>query len=626
MPPDQRLDAASELAAALPEHDITGELGCGTWGVVRAAVHRASGRQVAIKQLPSAFAADPDVRVRFARHTAALTSLQHPHLAVVDQVVDDGDLCLLVVERLTGGGLWARVDRDGCTPLAAAAVALAALAGLEAAHERGVVHGAVKPGNLLLSDAGVLHVTDLGTAGVVGGDRTLATRQGRIVGAPEYLAPEQARGGGLSPATDVYAVGTVLYALLAGTLPFPDDAAPVAVLSRRAFERPTPLQELAPQVAPSICDVVMRALAIDPAARHHTAAAFALDLARACTAMWGSGWLAAQPLPVLGSDGVVAATERAAPPPRPWGTPAEQSGATVVSPSHFADDAVHPGSSTAGTIPASLAALTPADVVPVDTLVREAPRPGLPLAIALVAAVSMMLLAVVGIGPFGVRERLPLGSSDVDVDYFLVHNSAGPSAQLVPLDLSQRILVSALPGVHWNRVRVTVSSLGVSRSREVVAPVDASIGEPDFMRPAPVDLSSVRYLFGGRLDGRVELLDGTRQVGFVRFQVRTTQNGLATAMGAAAMLLVLLALAAGACFARSLALRPSGWAAFLGLGAAGVALGVGVVVLMAAADVQSATSATALACASAGLVTGLCLASAAERSGRRRRYAGGWKP
>jgi hypothetical protein len=154
-----------------------------------------------------------------------------------------------------------------------------------------------------------------------------------------------------------------------------------------------------------------------------------------------------------------------------------------------------------------------------------------------------------------------------------------------------------------------------------MAPVDESTGEPDFLDPTSVDLSSVRHLLGGRLDGRVELLDGTRQVGFVRFQVRTAQNGLATAMGAAAMLLVLLALAAGACFARSLVLRPSGWAAFLGLGAAGAALGVGVVVLMAAADVQSATSAAALACASAGLVTGLCLASAAERFGRRRRFA-----
>ena len=132
-----------------------------------------------------------------------------------------------------------RADRDGCTPPEAAAVALAALAGLEAAHERGVVHGAVKPGNLLLSDAGVLQVTDLGTAGVVGGDRTLATRQRTVVGTPEYLAPEQARGG-LCPATDVYAVGTVLYALLAGRLPFPDDTDPVTVLAMRPLPRGRP--------------------------------------------------------------------------------------------------------------------------------------------------------------------------------------------------------------------------------------------------------------------------------------------------------------------------------------------------------------------------------------------------
>jgi serine/threonine-protein kinase len=622
MPPDQPFGVASELAAVLPEYDITGELGRGTWGVVLAGVHRATGRLVAIKQLPAAFATDSGVRARFAQRTVALTTLHHPHLGVVDQVVVDDHRCLLVVERLTGGGLWGRLDRDGCTPPSAAAVALAVLAGLEAAHERGVVHGAVKPGNLLQSDAGVLQVTDLGTAGVVGGDRTLATRQRTIVGTPQYLAPEQARGGGLSPATDVYAVGMVLYALLAGRLPFPDDTDPVTVLARRAFERPTPLREVAPQVAPNVCDVVMRALAIDPAARHHSAAAFALDLADACTATWGPGWLAAQPLPVLASDRVVAATERAALPPRPWGNPIAQPGAGVPSPSNPADHRVRPGP-MAGTVSASLAELTPADLIPVDTLAREAPSPALPLATALIAAVAMMVLAVVGIGPFGARTRLSLQNGYVQVGDFLVYNSAGSSpVPVVPLDLSRHIPVSADPGARWDRFRVTVSSLGVSRSKLVVAPVDPSTGEADFVDPTMVDLSSARYLLGGRLDAKVELLDGTRRVRVVRFQARTAQSGLATAMGVAAMLLVLLDLAAGACFARSLVRRPSGWAAFLGLGVAGMALGVGLVALMAAADVQWATSATALACASAGLVTGLCLASAAERFGKRRGYSG----
>ena len=197
----------------------------------------------------------------------------------------------------------------------------------------------------------------------------------------------------------------------------------------------------------------------------------------------------------------------------------------------------------------------------------------------------------------------------MQVGDFLVYSSDSSPVRVCLSTCPDAVPVSAEPGVPWDRFRVTVGSLGVSRSKVVVAPVDQSTGERDFVEPSMVDLSSARYVLGGRLDGKVELLDGRWPVGVVRFQARTAQSGLATGMGVAAVLLVLLDLAAGVGFARSLFRRPSGWAAFLGLGVAGVVLGVGVA-LMAAADVRSATTATTLACASGGLVTGLCLASA----------------
>ncbi len=120
---------------------------------------------------------------------------------------------------------------------------LATIAGLQAAHEHQILHRDVKPENLMFSATGALKVTDFGIAKVVGGEDTLATRAGEVVGTPAYIAPEQARGGDLSPATDVYAVATMFYELLSGQLPFDDDADAMALLFKHAFETPTPLRE-----------------------------------------------------------------------------------------------------------------------------------------------------------------------------------------------------------------------------------------------------------------------------------------------------------------------------------------------------------------------------------------------
>ena len=123
------------------------------------------------------------------------------------------------MEQLPGGTLWSRFSTEGFTPPAAAAAVLASIAGLQAAHEHHILHRDVKPENLMFSASGALKVTDFGIAKVVGGEGTLATRAGEVVGTPAYIAPEQARGAALSPATDVYAVATMFYELLSGQLP-----------------------------------------------------------------------------------------------------------------------------------------------------------------------------------------------------------------------------------------------------------------------------------------------------------------------------------------------------------------------------------------------------------------------
>jgi serine/threonine-protein kinase len=262
--------------------------------------HRQLDRQVAIKQLPAHLATDPAVRRRFTAEARVLASLDHPHVVPVFDFVERDGVCLLVMELLPGGTLRSRVTAaGGFAAPHSVAVSLACASGLGAAHRRGILHRDIKPENMLFAASGVVKVTDFGIAKVIGGPDTVVTRDGDVLGTPAYIAPEQVRGGQLSPATDVYALATVLYELLAGVLPFPEEAEQIAILFKHAYEKPVPLRDASPDVPGPVAAVVMRGLATEPAERFATAEAFGVALAEACTRAWGQGWLPAEVIPLM---------------------------------------------------------------------------------------------------------------------------------------------------------------------------------------------------------------------------------------------------------------------------------------------------------------------------------------
>ncbi|WP_433726352.1 protein kinase domain-containing protein [Nocardia sp. CA-129566] len=295
------------LRAALPAYDIGAQVGRGGCGVVLAGTHRRLGRPVAIKQIPPQFAHDEQVRRRFVAEARLLAAIDHPHVVRVFDYIEDDELCLLVMEYLPGGTVGSRFATEGFDAATAVAVGLACAAGLEAAHRHRILHRDVKPSNLMFGIGGAIKLTDFGIAKIVGGDRTLITRTGEIVGTPSYVAPEQARGQPLSPATDVYALATMLYQLLSGVLPFPPSDDHLATLFAHAFGDPIPLTEVAPGVPGPIADVVMRGLATDPADRFDTAELFGIALAELAASCWGGDWLTPVGIPVIGADTIVAA-------------------------------------------------------------------------------------------------------------------------------------------------------------------------------------------------------------------------------------------------------------------------------------------------------------------------------
>ncbi|MFC9436503.1 serine/threonine-protein kinase [Nocardia sp. NPDC057030] len=295
------------VRAALPAYDIGAELGRGGCGVVLAGTHRRLGRPVAIKQIPPQFVHDDQVRRRFVAEARVLAAIDHPHVVRVFDYLEHGELCLLVMEYLPGGTVGERFARQGYDSATAVAIALSCAAGLTAAHRHQVLHRDVKPANLMFAAGGAIKLTDFGIAKIVGGDQTLVTKAGDIIGTPSYIAPEQARGQQLSPATDVYALATMLYQLLSGVLPFPPGDGPLATLFAHAFDEPIPLGEVAPGIPEPIAAVVMRGLATDPAQRFDTAESFGIALAQPAASCWGEDWLTPLGIPVFGADTIIAA-------------------------------------------------------------------------------------------------------------------------------------------------------------------------------------------------------------------------------------------------------------------------------------------------------------------------------
>jgi len=252
--------------------------------VVWSAYHQTLGRHVAVKLLPPGFAADDEVRQQFRSEAKLIASLNHPHIAQVHDFIETGDLYLLVMERLDGGTLWDRFSTSGLSPAGACAAVLAASVALHHAHGRGVLHRDVKPQNLMFDAKSTLKVTDFGMAKVLTGSH-------QVLGTPAYMPPEQVLGQEVTPGSDVYALGSVLYELLSGRLPYEAERSALAMLHAHAYEDPIPLRDLSPSVPESLAAVTMKAIARDRTRRYHSAEEFGAGLATAANQVWDTGWL-----------------------------------------------------------------------------------------------------------------------------------------------------------------------------------------------------------------------------------------------------------------------------------------------------------------------------------------------
>jgi beta-lactam-binding protein with PASTA domain/predicted Ser/Thr protein kinase len=233
-------------------------------------------RQVALKVLHSRFLQDPQFVERFQREAEHAAGLQHPNIvAVFDRGQDDG-VNYIAMRYVQGPTLKELIER-GLAPEQAVALVRQVLEGARFAHRNGIVHRDLKPQNVIVDEEGKAVVTDFGIAraGV-----SEITQTGSVMGTPQYLSPEQAQGFEVTPVSDLYSIGVILYEALSGRVPFEGESA-VAVAMKQVSEMPQRPSSINPAVSPALDGVVMRALEKEPGQRFQSADAFiaALDQA-----------------------------------------------------------------------------------------------------------------------------------------------------------------------------------------------------------------------------------------------------------------------------------------------------------------------------------------------------------
>jgi serine/threonine-protein kinase len=268
-------------------YEVVSELGRGGMGIVYKARQIALDRMVALKVIRSAEFASEDALLRFQKEAEAVALLDHPHIVPIYQVGHAAGLRFFSMKLIPGSSMDKKLADFSDNPRGAARLLATIAEAVNHAHQRGILHRDLKPANILLDEQGEPHVSDFGLARRIEADSDL-THSGYPLGTPSYMSPEQARGerASLSTATDVYGLGSILYALLTGQAPFTGTSL-AETLDKVRGATPEPPGRLNSRVPRDLEIICLKCLEKDPGRRYASASALAADLLR---------WLGGEPI------------------------------------------------------------------------------------------------------------------------------------------------------------------------------------------------------------------------------------------------------------------------------------------------------------------------------------------
>jgi serine/threonine-protein kinase len=259
----------SDLAIFNNRYRLLAKIGQGGLAEVYRAQDVALGRQVAVKALRQEYVVDPTFLVRFLHEAQSAARLTHPNIVAVHDFGQDLGRPYIVMEYVPGRDLRAvLLQARTLSADQAVEIGLQVCAAVGYAHRAGLVHGDIKPGNVLITPDGQAKVVDFGLARSLG--ESAMDEEGELVwGTPAYFAPEQAAGDRVVPATDVYAIGVILYEMLTGQLPFTGSDSEVA--RKHLYEAPLPVDQVNPRIPARLARIIETAMSKQPGKRFRTA-------------------------------------------------------------------------------------------------------------------------------------------------------------------------------------------------------------------------------------------------------------------------------------------------------------------------------------------------------------------
>jgi serine/threonine protein kinase/tetratricopeptide (TPR) repeat protein len=293
----------------LSHYEIVDEISRGGMGIVYRAVDVNLGREVAIKVLPDDLLGDPDRRARLLHEARSASSLEHPHIAVIHEVGDAGDVTFVAMELIRGEKLSDLIAGGPIAHPRALTLAAEIAEGLARAHEKGIVHRDLKPANVMVTHDGHAKIIDFGLAKVlepVGDGSTMTlnvprTREGTVVGTAAYMSPEQARGGRVDHRTDIFALGVTLYEMVTGRPAF-SGRSTLDTLQAVLTQQVPPLAALAggaPDALAELQRIIAKCTAKEPDDRYQGMKDLVVDLRAARRRFESSEDLSASHAPVV---------------------------------------------------------------------------------------------------------------------------------------------------------------------------------------------------------------------------------------------------------------------------------------------------------------------------------------
>src|SRR5438552_316241 len=268
---------ASNAIQKIGKYDVTDKLGEGGMGVVYKGIDPGIGRPVAIKMMTGGFAENPDLLKRFQREAQSAGTLQHPNIVIIYELGTHDGNPYMAMEFIAGESLESIVSSHKRMSLVDKIdIMIQILNGLQYAHEHGIVHRDIKPGNIMLLKDGTVKILDFGIARI--SDNSM-TKTGQIVGTINYMSPEQFNGHVVDGRSDIFSAGVRFYEFLTGVLPF-DGAETPSVILKILNEPAPPLKDHIKDFPPELEEIVKKSLTKDREERYASAGDFAFDLAR----------------------------------------------------------------------------------------------------------------------------------------------------------------------------------------------------------------------------------------------------------------------------------------------------------------------------------------------------------